>query len=353
MIDLGFLDAPLSPPAALPTADLDAALDQVVSLAERNQFASAGQAAAQLWNAHIYDVRTLGILLYAAFAEQGMAALDTLFAAASRVITEHWSSVGPAASKERHLDGALRWLATCMISHFRFSQKLNPSEWQKLLRDWEKADQARAFAALRTLSSHLDSLLSSGQARGSVAQLHKLLRELPTTQPDPPPLEKHNIRAQSANAARDDGGADADPSDVLPLESVKMKPQDQNVDAASLPSAGRSPSATISGTAAQPTLVIPLSPPMLALLKKLGAFNRLVRLGRFKHAAIVYKDIKETIEKFDPRLYLPSVFGEYFSNIVMHADKLLPSLDTQDDFAHRALLDLYRIDLELFILATT
>ena len=47
MIDLGFLDAPLSPPAALPTADLDAALDQVVSLAERNQFASAGQAAAQ------------------------------------------------------------------------------------------------------------------------------------------------------------------------------------------------------------------------------------------------------------------------------------------------------------------
>jgi hypothetical protein len=99
------------------------------------------------------------------------------------------------------------------------------------------------------------------------------------------------------------------------------------------------------------TLTIVLSPSLHELMRKVAAFNRLVRLGKFKQAAIVHRDLKEHIEKFDPRLYLPSVFGEYCSNIVTHAEKLLPVLDIKNDFATQALIDLYRMDLDRFIAA--
>lgn len=351
MIDLGFLQTPLAPPVTISESELHSALDQVATLAERSQFVQAGQTAAQLWRSRIYDIRTLGILLYSDFSENGMGALERIFAAAKCVLTEHWSCVGPTPTKERHVDGALRWLSTSIISQFRFAQKLSPTDWQKLLQEWDTSDQQATFLSLMRLMATLESVPSTGQAKASLSQLHKTLRELPTTHPERPADKKTTgpLPPDRPGLPRDSGAA---PNESIGSEFATMKPQDQNAEAVGLSAAGQSPTAVLSGTTTQPTLVIPLSPPMFALMQKLGAFNRLVRLGRFKQAAIVYKDIKETIEKFDPRQYLPAVFGEYFSNIVLHADKLLPSMDSKDDFAHRALVDLYQIDLERFIQAT-
>ena len=176
-MDLDFLNAPLSPPGSMSGRELDAALDQIVTMAERNQFAQAGHAAAQLWKEHIYDARTIGVLLFAAFSEKGMAALGDIFAAAQSILAVHWPMIGPEPNRNRHADSSLRWLATSIISHFRFSQKLNPSEWQKLLRDWEGANQGLAFTQLAQLLSACEMPLPMGQAKASLSQLLKVLRE--------------------------------------------------------------------------------------------------------------------------------------------------------------------------------
>lgn len=367
MIDLDFLRQPLGPPKVVGTNSIDADLDQILSLAERNQFVPAGEIAEKLWRDGVYDARTLGVLLYAVLDQQGMGALERVFEATLHVLEVQFSLVGPAHNKLRHLDGALRFFATTLQSQFRFAKKLNPKAWQTLLGDWEKANQASALGKLAEVIAHMEHTFSGTPtylARTAFLQLQKSLHDLPTTRKESP-------KKESAKMDGNANGSEISPIDrsshecleihdtqgVFPTsETQHMKPQDPNAETgnASGGATGKTgPIAVVSGVSGQPTLVITLSPLMHALIKKIGAFNRLVRLGRFKHAAIIYKDIAETIEKFDPRLFLPSIFGDYFSNIVAHADKLLPSLDVKDDFALRALMDLYRIDLELFIQATT
>lgn len=348
MIDVQFLLAPLAPPVELDAQELDVKLDRIISLADRSQYIEAGEAAVQLWSSKVYDIRSLGVLLYAVFVDQGMAGLGNLLSAATEVVQTHWKLIGPQINKERHLDGTLRWLVSSITNHFRFSQKLNPTEWQKLLKDWELADQPQVFGAIQGLLSALETMKSS--AKKNVVPLVKVLRDLPTTHMHPRP---HLSGGGQNPVSGKVGSAASSETENTKSEPGNMKVQEQNTDSIGQPTqTATTTSATISGPQGQPTLVIPLSPPMFALIKKLGAFNRLVRLGRFRQAAIVYKDIKGTIEQFDPRLFLPSVFGEYFSNIVAHADNLLPTMDAKDDFAQRALVDLYRIDLELFIEAT-
>jgi len=346
MINVRILEAPLTSPSSRILGDNDPALDQILSLAERSQFVTAGELAEKLWQEQVYDVRSLGVFLLGAFVEQGMGALPDILSAILAVLTKNWEWMCPTTGKYKQFDVGLRWLVTGILGQFRFAQKVKSPQWAKWLSQWEQTDQKQVLDLFSGLSVVLDAVLPGSLCKGSFLQLHKTLKDLPTTH-----SEKSREVKQDATTGAE---SSAKIIDVEILNTGESNMQNL-LDPANESSAAASPNA-IKGatvTGAPPTLTIILSPPMHALMRKIGAFNRLVRLGRFKQAAIVYNDIKVHIEKFDPRIYLPSVFGEYFSNIVTHAEKLLPSLDTKDDFATKALIDLYQIDLELFIAATS
>jgi hypothetical protein len=331
MISTAPLQSRITISAAHYLTETDPALDRMISLAEHNQFLDAAALAEQLWQQQIYDVRTIGFYLFGVFLEQGLPALPRILSCIQTAITTNWPHLGPGHNLQRHLDGALRWLFINMLSRLRFHQRKQDEQWKLWLKEWEQVPQQQVLLGTMELAAGLTEVLLAPQCCGHLFSLGTMLRTLPTTNLGVAPFLP--VLAEAPDAA------------VASVENVKMQPQDSS--AGDAPKSADPASAPGSLTA----LTVPLSPPMQLLLRKLAAFNQLVKLAKFGQAAIIYKDIKQSLEKFDPRVYLPTLFGEYFSNLVAHAQSLTPNLVPKDDFTSQALQDLYQLDIDLFIAA--
>lgn len=336
MISTTPLQSRITVAAARQLTETDPTLDRIVSLAEHNKFIDAAALAEQLWQQQIYDVRTLGFYLFGVFMEQGLPGLPLILSCIHNSITTNWSHLGPSHNLQRHLDGTLRWLFINMLSQLRFHQRKKDEQWKLWLKEWEQLPQQQVLQGTSELAAGLTGVLANPQCCGHLFSLGAILRTLPTTAavPDPSPL----LPALAADASH--------------VESINMQTQESSAgDAAKTADPGEGGGARATAASAAAMLTIPLSPPMQLLLRKLAAFNQLVKLARFNQAAIIYRDIKQTLEKFDPRVYLPVLFGEYFSNLVTHAESITQNLAPKDDFTAQALQDLYHLDIDRFIAA--
>lgn len=338
MISITLLSSPLSAPAARELVETDQELAQLTALADRNEFITAAEQAAQLWRQQVYDVRTLGIYLLGIFMEQGVTALAPILSCIELACTTNWTYLGPARSKQKHLDGALRWLFINVANQLRFEKHRQGPGWQRILQQWEQAPQGAILESASRVTVTLGELLPSASSVGQLLGLRGLLAALPMASS---PAAAAVIEVSGLATEPDQGGAE--------MKVLKgQEPAGSTLNALPAATVGGAPGGAL-GSASGAMLTLPISPPMQILLQKLAAFNALVKQSKFRQAAIVYNDMRQSIEKFDPRLYLPSLFGEYFSNIVTHATELTQSLEAPNDFATQALSELYHTDLERFI----
>ena len=79
------------------------------------------------------------------------------------------------------------------------------------------------------------------------------------------------------------------------------------------PSAATLPAAMLGGE---------ISPELAILLKKIQAFETLVKARRFERAAMVADDIQSAVENFDPRKYFPTLFAEFYADLVTNFDQI-------------------------------
>lgn len=93
----------------------------------------------------------------------------------------------------------------------------------------------------------------------------------------------------------------------------------------------------------------PLSPALRALMRQLDGFALLIQKGELNKAAVIYRQIQPRIEKFDPRYYLPSLFGPFYAQLARHGRQLAVHLKEPADLGREALDELCRVDLELFL----
>lgn len=84
-------------------------------------------------------------------------------------------------------------------------------------------------------------------------------------------------------------------------------------------------------------------------MRQLEAFVVLSRQDEMKKAAILYQEIKQSIEHFDPRFYLPSLFGPFYAQLARQGQPLLEQVKPPSDFETETLTALCRVDLELFL----
>jgi hypothetical protein len=94
---------------------------------------------------------------------------------------------------------------------------------------------------------------------------------------------------------------------------------------------------------------MPVSPALAQLMKKLAAFNTLVERQDFQRAGVVAADVMHVVEHFDPRVYLPALFSQFFAGLSTHAEQVEPMLQGTETLSFRALDQLYRVDLETFL----
>lgn len=93
---------------------------------------------------------------------------------------------------------------------------------------------------------------------------------------------------------------------------------------------------------------IAVSPQLELLIRKISAFERLLRRKNFARAAIIAQDVLQSFEHFDPRIYLPSVFSPFFSMLAQYGDKVEPVMKEPEGLTGRALKHLFEVDLDSF-----
>lgn len=342
MINPAPLQSRITIAAARQLTELDPTLERMITLAEHNDFLGAAEQAQKLWQQQIYDVRTVGFYLFGVFMEKGLAAVPLIIDCIETTVTTNWPHLGPAQGLPRHLDGALRWLFINIVTQLRFHQRKKDEQWKLWLKDWEQAPQPQVLQRTFALAACLEAVVAEPMCCSHLFSLGAFLRGLP---------------APAAEQRSGDPGTDAVPAarvtDLAIAECPKLEPHERGEAGASSIAAAVNGAAASSPSSAGavPSITLPLSPPLQLLIRKLTAFNQLVKLGKFRQAMIVYRDVSQSLAKFDPRIYLPSLLGEYFCNIVAHAQSLTKNLGSSDDFTAQALEELYRLDLDLFVAA--
>ncbi len=82
--------------------------------------------------------------------------------------------------------------------------------------------------------------------------------------------------------------------------------------------------------------------------RKLTAFEQLVRKKEFGRASVVYQDVQTIVDHFDPRVFIPKMFGSFYALSMKHLDELLPDLEKKETPGWKAMEQLYRVDVDAF-----
>ncbi|HEX8706381.1 MAG TPA: type VI secretion system protein IglI family protein [Myxococcaceae bacterium] len=300
-------------------------LDKVGELVARGAYAEAGQLAEKLLREGVRDVRIIGPWLFGTFLARDLPSIHTIFGTLQELLTQRWASFGPRAKKEVLADNGLRWLFKAICRHLEYHQSLQDKTWNGWREPRNRETLQQALDLSEPLLAALASTLPKGHSVPPFRQVISWMQAfLKTVASQPAPVSQPAVTAEQT---REDSPETAD-----------SEPE---------PTAGEEPAATAPRSAASS---VPASPALELLMRKLQAFNSLVREQDFVKASVVAADVLALIERFDPRVYLPALFAPFFSHLSTHAQELEPLLQSMESLSFRALNQLYQVDLDTFLL---
>lgn len=316
-------------------------LDKVGDLVTRGAYAEAGKAAEALLRQGVHDVRLVGPYLFGAFLEPGPACMDALFASLLELLNQRWEGFGPVGKKELVADNGLRWLFKAMSKHLEYHERRKEAVWKA----WCTPRSREPLREALELSNPLLAALSTKLAKnGSVAPFRQLvswlqtfLRALPPDEPvQPPSPPVASPAAPEPPMPAPTPPAPEPPHKVAATEEAPDEEAPEDEEREHEEPAARGP-------------MLPVSPALALLMRKLQAFEELVRREDFFKAGVVASDVLTTVEQFDPRVYLPALFTPFFARLSTHAQALEPLMQDSSSLSFRALQQLYQVDLDAFL----
>ncbi|HEX8701275.1 MAG TPA: type VI secretion system protein IglI family protein [Myxococcaceae bacterium] len=328
-LDISLLEAPLTgaPPDSTEEEGPDPRLEAVSEHVAKGTYREGAHAAAVLLREGQRDMRLVGAYLFGAFHEQDLKAMPVIFRSIINVLTASWGTFGPPEKRTVFAENGLRWLFKTMSKHMAYHEKAKDDRWSRWCEPDNRAPLEEAVALSNPILAAIATTLPKGSSaesfRGLVAWLQAHLKALP---------------AQLASVPSEPTSEEAPPGDEAGEEEAQ--PEESRPE----PKALR---ASASGKSAEPGL--PISPAMAVLLQKLAAFDTLIARQDFLKAGVVAADVLATVERFDPRVYLPVIFSRFFAGLSMHAQVIEPMLHNTDSLTFRSLDQLFRVDLGAFL----
>lgn len=321
MLDTSLIDI-LTTPA--PDAALDdASLQRITDSADRGDYLEAAGKAAALLGKHIYDIRVIGYYLFGVMLEQGIGHLPALLGRIHTLLTDDLAKLGPSQKKERVIDVTLHWLLQTMAERCRYHAAQHDATWAQWLSQLHPRLAGEIAQALDRVATEMQRLVEEPRCLGPLSRLRRwVMEDLPRTRP-----------AESPAPAAAAGLAPAPARTPGELGEVGQVGQD---------SAPAAAPATVARDVAE-------SPAMMLLLRKLRAFEMLIERGDMSKAAVVASDIRQTIESFDPLLYLPALFSTFFKLLSRSTGELMPHWEELGSPAGQALQSFYRVDIDGFL----
>lgn len=342
-LDPSVLDGPLqaAPPGMIDLAVEDSSVHRVSQLAHRGEVLEAARQAEALLADRVYDMRIIGYFLFGVFLERGIGYLPDLLRRVRDLLGDDFSALGPNRKKMRVVDAVLLWLFQSIDARIRFHAEFRDETWQGWLAASKPSLSMSISDAAAEVQIAANARLDDPQCIAALARVQRwassdLGRAL-TRQGRPTPAPVSPWQSET---------------------SVELSPEESGATPISpvAPHAARSTRTTLVGTGqaasqsrAPASEPVGSSPAMAALQAKMRTFETLVGRGDHAKAAIVANDIRHSIEHFDPVVYLPQVFADYFKALHRAMAEIAPHWQDNDSPSWHALEQLYRIDPDAFL----
>ncbi|RKI13497.1 hypothetical protein D7Y15_16540 [Corallococcus sp. AB030] len=312
----------------------DPRLEAITGFVAKSEYANAARAAEGLLRQGVRDVRVVGPYLFGHFFAEGMKALPVLFRSLKRTLTENWDFFGPMEKKLVFADTGLRWLLKMMGKHLEHHSRLKDAQWQA----WTAPGNREPIEEALTLGDPLIAALAILQKPACMDAMRSLLGALRSHAQGvpflPPPDEPQSEAPEPELAAAPDDDEEEDDEgeeeeEVRPVRRKKAARQEEQDSGPS----------------------VPMSPALALLVRKLSAFEALVEKEDYSKASVIAVDVLATVERFDPRVFLPQLFSGFFNGLAQHAEAIEPMLHNTETLSFRAMDQLYRVDLDAFLVA--
>ncbi|MCP3064793.1 hypothetical protein LXT21_39080 [Myxococcus sp. K38C18041901] len=321
------LDAGSGPPSSLADEQRETRVERVIAMMARGAHDEAARTSEALLREGVRDVRLVGPYVFGAFLSHGVSALPALLSTLHDVFTRGWERLGPEDNKALLADSGLLWLFRSLHRHLDFHGRAQDDVWERWCSTCTEPHIQEALEQARALVALLEQRLNAKGGASRLVQVVGWLTENRERFPRPvePPPETR-----------------ADPVEVAVTTEARAAP--------TAPDEVRIPEPTVAPPEREPRSSPPApSPAFEQLLRKLAAFEQLVKRQDYTRASVVATDVLHVIEHFDPLTYLPSLFSPFLAGMSEHAEHLEPRLQGARSLGGRVLEQLYRTDLEAFV----
>lgn len=339
-LDPSVLDGPLkaAPPGMIDLAVEDSSVHRVSQLAHRGEVLEAARQAEALLADRVYDMRIIGYFLFGVFLERGLGYLPDLLRRLRDLLGDDFSALGPNRKKMRVVDAVLLWLFQSIDARIRFHAEFRDETWQAWLAASKPSLSMSISDAAAEVQIAANARLDDPQCLAALARVQRW-------------ASSDLGRALSRQGRPTAGWQSSEPS-------VELAPEESGAAPISpvAPHAARSTRTTLVGTGQAPAQSRTAasesagsSPAMAALLAKMRTFETLIGRGDHAKAAIVANDIRQIIDNFDPVVYLPQLFAEYFKVLHRAIADIAPHWQASGSPSWHALEQLYRTDPDAFL----
>ncbi len=286
---------------------LDARFQDFLDLVQNEDFAQIVSQAEELFALEIYDIRIIGYYAYGAFVCSDYFALREVLEMLNNVMY-NWSAVGPEKKKEKHLQTSVVWLLNNILSTLQYHQQKDDDTWARWQQSICEQEVKDTIYSLETLRNAMEEIVeSSNKILELFSRLYTWLDELEFSVATEDVIEEQErVPDTQINTG----------------EVVSVAPR---------------------------AVTVETSYHMQQLIRRLEAFTTLVDKGQMLQAALVADDISQTIENFDPTIYLPQVFCRYLKVLSANIDELADLWENKDTIGWQTMERLYKSDLDTFL----
>ncbi len=318
MLEIQLLLNPLTPTDNPGLDTLDPRFQEIAGFVEAGEFARASEQTQTLLKEGIVDIRVISYFLYGAFLEGGLAGLASVLSGLASLLGPNWPAVGPAQKKDKHTENGIAWFLGRLVKKLKAEEEAKSEEWTKWL-------EQVPLDGVAPITQQIEAVRT---AMNAAAPSQKLTDALKTVE-DWVKSYRAIVEAEAKKNAP---------------EPAPEAPKQEEAPAAA--DASRTQRAVPAG--ASDGFIVEGSIHLQELGRKLTAFEQLVRKKEFARASVVYQDVQTIVDHFDPRVFIPKMFGSFYALSMKHLDELLPDLEKKETPGWKAMEQLYRVDVDAF-----
>ena len=303
---------------------LDPRFQDIASLIEQADFAQAARKCQETFEEVGGDIRLIAWFFFGLVLQDGVAALGPSLELATNIFRDRFESVGPERKKDRHATSGMSWFLGKLADRLTSDDPDLQAEAARLAARATLEQVQAAIAASDELSEAFPTAIPAAEPTKVTNQLRRVREWLEGLERELTPAPKaENPEPDLLDDDGDDGDGDDDGDEPRSQRGGSGSP--------------------FSG------LQVDASPQLAELQARIAAFEALIARGDVAKASVIASDVMEVVAHFDPRVYLPRLFGGFFAQFARQAGDVLTWQEKRGSAPWAIYDQLYRTDLESFM----